>query len=342
MRAEVITLNSERNVTLTAYIQEVGNEFAFTYRPAMIVMPGGGYAICSDREADPVALAYAKAGFQTFVLRYTLKDKGPWPMPLEDYDAAVELICENAEKWHVDTTKIAAVGFSAGGHLCACAATMAKHRPAAAILVYPGILREIADTCQPNMDCPNEHVDEKTSPCFIVAACDDRSVDVKNSVMMQLALAEHGVPFECHIYSFGGHGFSTAEPWVITNEVCERVPNWVGDSIGWMKEIMGEFTRNGFTEPSIAVCRNADSTPVLSIMCSLAHVRNQDESVQILLKPLYEAIEKVADERCIPRQVMFEHIGKSTLKEMFEMLSFPKDVVKEIDKKLHNIVNRLS
>ena len=53
-----------------------------------------------------------------------------------NYEQAMELIKENAEVWHLDAERIAAIGFSAGGHLCACAATIAKNKPAAAILVY--------------------------------------------------------------------------------------------------------------------------------------------------------------------------------------------------------------
>ena len=68
MKTEVITLNAERNVTLTAYVQESGGEFFFEKRPAMLVLPGGGYLYCSDREADPVAMAYLQAGYQVFIL----------------------------------------------------------------------------------------------------------------------------------------------------------------------------------------------------------------------------------------------------------------------------------
>ena len=64
-----------------------------------------------------------------------------WPNPLEDYDQAMELIAAHAKEWHLIPEKIAVIGFSAGGHLAACAATMAKHRPAAAILAYPVIFR---------------------------------------------------------------------------------------------------------------------------------------------------------------------------------------------------------
>ena len=56
MKAQEIVLCEERNVTLTAYIQEVDGEFGFAKRPAMLVIPGGGYAcVCHDWEGTPIA-----------------------------------------------------------------------------------------------------------------------------------------------------------------------------------------------------------------------------------------------------------------------------------------------
>lgn len=236
-----ITLNEKRNVTLTGYLQQVGGEFSFQNRPAMIVLPGGGYQGLSDREADPVALAYARAGYQTFILRYSLEKNGAWPCPLEDYENAMETIKNNAEKWGIDVNKISVVGFSAGGHLAACAATIAKTKPAAAVLIYPVILKEIADLCQKGLPLPNEYVTAETSPCFIAAVADDQVATVDNSLMMSLALAQNGVPFETHVYSFGDHGFSTGEDWLLLKPASKRVRNWVDDSISWLAEQLGGF-----------------------------------------------------------------------------------------------------
>ena len=74
MQTEYMILNQERNVTLTAYLQPVGGELAgLTQRPAVLIIPGGGYHFCSEREADPVAFPYMKAGYHAFILRYSLK-----------------------------------------------------------------------------------------------------------------------------------------------------------------------------------------------------------------------------------------------------------------------------
>lgn len=341
MKQEIIALNPERNVTLTAYIQEVEGEFQFTKRPAILVLPGGGYAMCSDREADPVAMAYLRAGYQAFILRYSTGKNKTWPNPLEDYEQAMALIEERAEEWHLDSSRIAAVGFSAGGHLCACAATIANHKPAAAILVYPAILKDICDMCQPGMPQPNEHVTGETSPCFLVAARDDRTVDVKNSLMMQLALAEKGVPFESRIYSYGGHGFSTGEDWIINNSLSSRIPDWVDDSIGWLKETLGTLTMKGFSEPNIAVSKNGDNAPVLSVMCSLAHIRKQSADAIAVLKPLFAGMRAVADARGFSMEGLMAAVGNNTVRELMEMVQVDGETIQEIDKTLHSMINHI-
>ena len=341
MKQEIINLNPERDVTLTAYIQEVAGEFQFAKRPAILVLPGGGYAMCSDREADPVALAYTKAGYQAFILRYSTGKNKTWPNPLEDYEQAMALIEERAEEWHLGSSRIAAVGFSASGHLCACAATIARHKPAAAILVYPSILKDICDMCQPGMPQPNEHVTGETSPCFLVAARDDRTVDVKNSLMMQLALAENGIPFESRIYSYGGHGFSTADDWIINNSLSPRIPHWVDDSIGWLKETLGTLTMKGISEPNIAVSKNGDTAPVLSVMCTLNHIRRQSAEAVSVLKPLFDGIQAVADARGYSMEGLMAAIGNNTLRELMEMVQVDGETIQEIDKTLHSMVNKI-
>lgn len=243
MRQIEITLNEERNVTLTAYLQTVSSEYInITKRPAMIVLPGGGYEYCSDREADPIAYEYLSAGYQVFILRYSVSQHRKWPNPLEDYESAFELILKNSIEWMVDTERIAVIGFSAGGHLAAACAAISKHRPAACILGYPVITKET--TAVYNADAPGipENVDEKTCPCFIFASRTDNVVPIENSLKLAEALTKHGVPYEMHVYAFANHGFTTCESCVQNRSwICTRTPSWVKDSIEWLKDTLGDF-----------------------------------------------------------------------------------------------------
>lgn len=159
--------------------------------------------------------------------------------------------------------------------------------------------------------------------------------------MFELALAERRVPFESHIYSCGGHGFSSAETWVRTNSACERLPEWVENSIGWLKEVLGELTYNGFVNLGIDIGMNGNSVPELSVSCTIAHIRKQPGEVQELLKPVYDGIRAVAEARGFQEEGLLRVIGSNTLREIMEMLQMDKETIHTLDKALHGIVNQM-
>ncbi len=238
MKSVEYVFHEENNVRLVGYIQDRSPEYAsIQVRPAVLILPGGGYSICSDRFADCVAYGYLNAGYHAFVLRYTLQQKGLWPQPLLDYDAAMSCILDHAEEWGIDTARIAVCGSSAGGHLAACAATMGVHRPAAAILGYPALRQDAADSCAPGMPSPLDYVDEHTCPCFIYGARDDELVAINSSIDLQQVLYAHGVPFEVHIYARGRHGFGLGKRPHVEEDL--RAARWMEDSIAWLNETWG-------------------------------------------------------------------------------------------------------
>lgn len=243
MRSFLITLNKERNVTLTAYLQTVSSEYVkVSKRPAIIILPGGGYDYCSDREADPVAFEYLAAGYQAFILRYSVGKNKAWDNPLADYEKAYETIAENSDEWQVDTERIAVIGFSAGGHLAAACASISMRRPAACILGYPVITRQTAEFYNPGAPGIPENINENTCPCFIFSSRTDEIVPVENTLKLAEALTKHGVPYELHIYAFANHGFTTCESFVQNRSlICSRTPSWVKDSIEWLKDTIGAY-----------------------------------------------------------------------------------------------------
>jgi len=125
------------NSTITGYIHEKSGEMPNAdIRPAVLVFPGGGYMMCSDREADPVALAYLAEGYNAFILRYTVGIDEPVSKSFADADEAMAYLHSNAGELNIDKDKIAVVGFSAGGHLAACLVTMVKssRRPPSSVI----------------------------------------------------------------------------------------------------------------------------------------------------------------------------------------------------------------
>ncbi len=341
MRIEKITLNETRQVRLVAYIQDVGGEFShLSKRPAMVVLPGGGYAMCSEREAEPVALAYLKAGYQAFVLYYSVKEHAAWPNPLTDYDQAVDLIKSKADQWHVNDDKIACVGFSAGGHLAACVASSARNKPVAALLGYPAI------DLLTNFPDASQSVDDATAPCFVFGTRTDRLVTPDNMLTFLSALTKHGISYESHIYSYGPHGFSTAESWVQLPEsgISSRVSGWVADSIGWLKEIIGDFSADGMTAPQIGrrVDGNADET--LSVNCTLGYLMSKD-NVRDIINPIVESIRDHVpgtQKLGLPGEEddLASQIAKAfSLREVLAVLKISQEQIDRIDSQLKLIAN---
>ena len=89
--------------------------------PAMIIAPGGAYREVSPSEAHLPAMEFYGAGYNVFVLEYTINqlDEAPLKMqPLHDISRAIRMIRSRAEEFHIRPDRIAVCGFSAGAHLC--------------------------------------------------------------------------------------------------------------------------------------------------------------------------------------------------------------------------------
>lgn len=237
MKIEKFILNEERNVTLTSYIQDISPEQKhLDKRPAILVLPGGGYFMCSDREAEPVALAYLAEGYNAFVLRYSILEHSTFPNPLDDACNAISLIRENAEKFNIFPDKIAVIGFSAGGHLAAYLSNTEGYRPNASILCYPSILNSMAEKLHNHESTNvNELVTGDTPPTFLFSTADDSLVPIMNSVKYAEALAENSVPFEVHIFRSGSHGLSLAKK--ATGPINEDAAQWFKLSVKWLSDI---------------------------------------------------------------------------------------------------------
>lgn len=233
---------ANEGVTLTAYIPSYSNEMPYhAKRPAILILPGGGYNMCSDREAEPMALAFTAKGYAAFILRYSVgKGKAAFPRPLNEAEDALEMIHANAEEWRVDKEKIAAIGFSAGGHLCAALSTMGRIRPAATVLLYPCILSSIGRILAEPIPSVDEAVDASTPPCFIAASCEDNCVPIENSIAYVTALNKAGIPFEIHIFEQGYHGFSLGDSTVYgtDDEInhSKHLKCWFDMCITWLAQ----------------------------------------------------------------------------------------------------------
>lgn len=243
MQTEVIYFDDDKKVSLTSYILDTSKEMAsYEKRPAILIFPGGSYSFCSDREAEPIAMAYLAEGYNAFILRYSLKEDSVFPRPLQDAEQALMHIINNAEKYHVIENRIAVIGFSAGGHLAAALATMGKIRPNAALLIYPCILSSIGKVLYNPVPSLEKEVDERTPPCFICSTFEDKTVPISNSIEFAAALDKQKIPFEMHIFTKGDHGLSLAKPMTANGNhglINDSFAQWHSMSIKWLAYIFG-------------------------------------------------------------------------------------------------------
>ena len=230
-----------------SFVQNVAAPYLKLFRPArsngrtLLVMPGGAYLFVSvANEGVEVARRFATKGYTVYVLVYRLPGEG-WAdradVPLADAQRAMRVIRARVPAGE----RVAAIGFSAGGHLAATLATdwaaalapprdaidRLDARPDAVGLIYPVVTMATDRTnapsratllgAQPSDELvarrsPERHVTAQTPPLFLLHAVDDRAVPVDNSLMLLAAMRAAKRPVEAHIVQEGGHGFGTGFP----------------------------------------------------------------------------------------------------------------------------------
>ncbi len=220
--------------TLTIFDPQEGHDTG----SAVVVLPGGAYrGLAGNLEGRQIADWFAARGFRAFILSYRLPANGYLlPTPLLDARRAIQVVRARARDYHIAPDRIVLIGFSAGGHLAALAATQfvpgnpdaddpidrVSSRPDYLVLGYPWIGAITSDTshlsyCQEFqlMDrceelrkaySPDLYVTKDTPPTFWFHTFNDGTVPVEQGLHFYEALVKAGVPSEAHIFANGPHG----------------------------------------------------------------------------------------------------------------------------------------
>lgn len=207
---------------------------------AVLLTPGGGYRwVVVDKEGYEMARWLTARGFTAFVLFYRLPGEG-WAAgpdaPLADAQRAMRLIRHRARDFAIDPERVAAMGFSAGGHVCASLSTRfaakvyqpvdtadrLSAKPHSAAPIYPVVSmdpaiahpgsRELLLGKSPAAELealysPDQQVPADAPPHFLLHAEDDDAVPVENTLRLRAALKARRIPVEMHLFANGGHGF---------------------------------------------------------------------------------------------------------------------------------------
>lgn len=258
MHYERIYYPNKENVYLDCYILnsglKLGQDMA---RPAILICPGGGYVYLSPREAEPVAMAYAAKGIQTFVLNYSLGWDIKGFQPLKEMDWAIGLIRKHALEWNIHPDKILACGFSAGGHLVLSSGLLGKEKPNGMILGYPatnmsGEGSELVAMLMTGKTVPDEEekkwanpvtqITKDAPPLFMFTTGED-AMTRKMTLELAMAYEEHGLLYEYHVFQKGPHGYSLANAACAdgSSQVLNpHVEKWLDLSVEWLFSVFGE------------------------------------------------------------------------------------------------------
>lgn len=259
----------ESNAVISVYIPENSEEININKKRETIIMcPGGGYVMTSDREAEPVALKFMAEGFNVVVLRYSVAPN-KFPKALIELAATVNYARSKSEEWNVDKDKIIVCGFSAGGHLAGSLGVLWDNKileealemnkdnikPNAMMLCYPvitsgefahkgsfdNLLGENVSEVEREKLSLEKLVSKNTPTTFLWHTFDDGAVPVQNSLFFANSLASNNVPFELHIYPNGVHGLSLCEELTAMNGQSEHINQhagtWFKLAVEWIKNL---------------------------------------------------------------------------------------------------------
>lgn len=250
---------------ITAYIPEVNAGGG-----AVVIFPGGGYAVRAKHEGEGYGRFLAENGFAAFVVDYRVSPHR-FPCQLLDARRGIKFARFYAEKYGIDKNKIAVMGSSAGGHLAALASTYFDEIecgimqdeiekedfiPNAQILCYPVIRilgKEIAHFgtgqnllgAERHASCgedfqPDMLVSERTPKAFIWHTAADGAVSVLNSYEYAASLKKHNIDTEMHIFPHGVHGLGICRGDINKadgEKVLEHNAQWTELLLNWLRYI---------------------------------------------------------------------------------------------------------
>lgn len=232
-------------------------------RPLVLLCPGGGYEMTSDREAEGMALKFMTMGCHAAVLRYSVAP-ARYPEALLQLAKSVQLIRQHAKEWYVKEDAIVVQGSSAGGHLAGCLGVFwdrdflseklgcdkEEIRPNRLILSYPvisagecahagsfhNLLGEEYEEKKEELSLET-YISENTPPTFLWHTDTDRSVPADNSLLFVMGLRRCHVPVEFHLYGIGVHGMGTAGPLTRDKNgggMQKECENWMDLAGNWL------------------------------------------------------------------------------------------------------------
>jgi acetyl esterase/lipase len=263
LKVYIWQIENEQSSRMKSYLKIIVPETCNKTRIGVIICPGGSYAhmMGYKREGEDVGEWFAKQGITAFVLRYRVAENGyHHPAMIEDFQKSIDYVRKHASEFDLDTNRIGAVGFSAGGHLALMSGvfsqdnylnkigvkTSSNLRPSFIVAIYPVV--SMQDSLAHQRSRKNllgkkftkeqvnlfslENQDLSGMPPVFISVCrDDKVVNCKNSIYLYNSLQDYHIPSELLIFEHGNHGYG------IDAAKGGDAANWNLKMMDWLKEI---------------------------------------------------------------------------------------------------------
>lgn len=222
-------------------------------KPYVVLCAGGAYQfVCTMIESAAVGAVLNKLGYKVFLVNYRVGGIGVMPKPVEDLAAVLRYIRSHADEFGINPDDYIVGGFSAGGNLT-CVWGMENvgykkydlPKPKALFPVYPvadlvSLSKEEERKFFLSIMLGENYTDEMVRtystihnitdgypPCYAVCCEDDDSVDYHDSVKLNEALKQLGIPSKLELGKSGGHGFglgcgTDVDGWVLRATAFEQ------------------------------------------------------------------------------------------------------------------------
>jgi acetyl esterase/lipase len=234
-------------------------------RAALILVHGGGFAAGNKKDFDFLAKGLAAEGYVTFSINYRLvrDETNKYPAQLDDVQRAVRWIRSRAEEYHLDPSRLCAIGGSAGGHLASMLGTTdTRDNSDAALSAYSSrvtcvvalyapqdltvpfgieagaealILNLIGQSREAAPEkfreaSPLYHIDQFAVPFLIFHGTLDPIVPVDQAERFHVALQKAGIASE--LILFEGEGHSIEKP--------ENIQIFIEHTLAFLKKHLGQ------------------------------------------------------------------------------------------------------
>ena len=103
-------------------------------RPTIVVIYGGAWRSGAPTQSENVSRSLAARGFAVAAIDYRHAPQFNFPAQIDDVNLALAMLRDSSARWGIDSTRMAVLGRSSGGHLAELAAFTPNHSSIKAVV----------------------------------------------------------------------------------------------------------------------------------------------------------------------------------------------------------------